>query len=454
MRRIGDLTAGPLACLLLLGAGGAAPALAQEMPLSVIYGPAASTAEGDDDYRELIFLSVPADLEDRLYLRIFDPDTGGDHDLAYGGSEDTETRYALVGGAGALSAVAGSAAPSAEDLASGEPIREASVAASAALDGKWQTIASFLPDQGELVGDRRVFRLLVEGLAGNDANLYAATLSLRDRRNLAPDGLEVFAFSPTVRMPDDDSITELRFVVPQGADRLVLHNFDVANGEVTLTTALRSVPLAASGQNEWRESEVEMLERERGQPAAITFAGGEEIPNDATFRITDAAGEPVAIELPVRAWRPNARPVPVADVELLANCFSVALDASGSSDADDDGLSYLWDFGDGAECHRSRRRPSISGPWHVSGRASGPGRLRPGRQRRRPALRRAWSSARRSRSPATTWWWRRASRWPSTAAHRSPASGRSRAICGISMTAPRVLARPPSTSSPAPAATS
>ena len=186
MRRIGDLTAGPLACLLLLGAGGAAPALAQEMPLSVIYGPAASTAEGDDDYRELIFLSVPADLEDRLYLRIFDPDTGGDHDLAYGGSEDTETRYALVGGAGALSAVAGSAAPSAEDLASGEPIREASVAASAALDGKWQTIASFLPDQGELVGERRVFRLLVEGLAGNDANLYAATLSLRDRRNLAP----------------------------------------------------------------------------------------------------------------------------------------------------------------------------------------------------------------------------------------------------------------------------
>ncbi len=233
------------------------------MPLSVIYGPAASTAEGDDDYRELIFLSVPADLEDRLYLRIFDPDTGGDHDLAYGGSEDTETRYALIGGAGALSAVAGSAAPSAEDLASGEPIREASVAASAALDGKWQTIASFLPDQGELVGERRVFRLLVEGLAGNDANLYAATLSLRDRRNLAPDGLEVFAFSPTVRMPDDDSITELRFVVPQGADRLVLHNFDVANGEVTLTTALRSVPLAASGQNEWRESEVEMLEREQ-----------------------------------------------------------------------------------------------------------------------------------------------------------------------------------------------
>jgi PKD repeat protein len=340
MRRIGDISAATVACLLLLGAG----ALAQEVPLSVTYGPAASTAEGDQDFRELIFFSVPADLQDRLYLRIFDPDTGGDHDLAYGGSENTETRYALFGGAGALVA---NVPPSAEDLAGGELIREQKVAASAALDSKWQTLASFSPDQGELVGDRRVFRLLIEGLTGDDANLYGATLSLRDRRNLAPDGLEIFAFAPTVRVPDDDSQTELRFQVPPDADRLILHNFDAANGEVTLTTALRSVPLAASGQDEWRESEVALLERERGQPAAITFAGGEEIPNDATFYVTDGSGQPLRIELPVRAWRPNARPVPVADVELLANCFSVAFDASRSSDADDDRLGYAWDFGDG-----------------------------------------------------------------------------------------------------------
>jgi PKD repeat protein len=348
MRRIGDLAAGSAACLVLHLAGGAVPALAQEVPLSVTYGPAAATAEGDHDFREVIFFSVPANLEDRLYLRIFDPDVGGDHDLAYGGSEDTEVRYALAGGEGALSALATGIAPAAEDLTGGEPIREVSVAASPALDGKWQTIASFAPDQGELVGDRRVFRLLVEGLTGDDANLYAATLSLRDRRNLAPEGLEVFAFAPTVRVPDDDSVTELRFVVPPDAERLVLHNFDAANGEVALATALRSVPLAASGQDEWRESEVAVLERERGEPAAITFAGGTEIPNDATFYLTDAAGQPLRIELPVRAWRPNARPVPVADAELLANCFSVAFDASRSSDADDDRLSYVWDFGDGA----------------------------------------------------------------------------------------------------------
>jgi PKD repeat protein len=346
MRWFGDVTTAA-AGLLFLGTGAAAPLQAQEIPLSVTYGPAASTAEGDDDYRELIFFSVPADLQDRLYLRIFDPDTGGDHDLIYGEAEDTETRYALFGGNGALSAVAASVAPTPEDLATGELIREVSIGSSAVLDSKWQTIASFTPDQGELVGDRRAFRLLVEGLSGNDANLFSATLSLRDRRNLAPEGLEIFAFSPTVRVPDEDSLTELRFVVPADADRIVAHNFDAANGEVSLTTALRSVPLAASGQDEWRETEVPILKRERGQPAAIVFAGGEEIPNDATFYVTDASGQPLPIELPVRAWRPNTRPTPAADVELLASCDSVAFDASRSSDADGDRLSYVWVFGDG-----------------------------------------------------------------------------------------------------------
>lgn len=38
---------------------GATAAVAQEAPVSVTYGPSASTAEGDPDYRETIFLSVP-----------------------------------------------------------------------------------------------------------------------------------------------------------------------------------------------------------------------------------------------------------------------------------------------------------------------------------------------------------------------------------------------------------
>jgi len=344
-----------------LALAGAPAALAQQ-PLSVTYGLDAPSAEGDPDFREVIFLSVPETLGERLYLRVFDPDTGGEHDMMYGGAEDTETRFALFGGAGALTGVppvvpAAAEAPTGaaavvagakeEARSAGELIAERRYGPNPVADGRWQTLASFLPSDGELVDGRRVFRLLVEGLTGNDANLYTVTLSLRDRRNLVPDDLAIFSYLPTLRVPDERSITELRFDVPPDTAQLRVGNFDLANGEVALTTTFRSVPLPASGQDAWQTGEVALLEDERGGEAALTFGGGAEIPNDATFFVADENGRPLVIRLPARAWLPNARPEPVAEAMPLASCFAVAFDASASSDADGDDLQYFWAFGDG-----------------------------------------------------------------------------------------------------------
>ena len=325
---------------------GATAAVAQEAPVSVTYGPSASTAEGDPDYRETIFLSVPDSVQDGLFLRVFDPDTGGDHDHLYGAGPDTETRFRLFGGDGAYTEAA-VAAPDEAQLAAGREIAARTLGADPAQDGRWQTLARFSPAAGETVGGRRLFRLQVDGTAGDDANLYQVTLSLREHRNLPPDGVEIFSFAPTLRAPDEEVVTELRFVVPEDAEQLTIRNFDAADAEITLNTAFRSAPLAASGQNEWHDAQVAIEAEERGRVAAVVFGGGAEMPNDVTFEIRDQDGRELPVQLPARVWRPNARPLPEADVGLLANCFSVAFDASRSSDPDEEALSYFWEFGDG-----------------------------------------------------------------------------------------------------------
>ncbi len=320
----------------------AALAQAEAPPLLVTYGAAAPTREGDQDHREIIFFSLPAGESEPLYLRLLDPDVGSNRDLIKGPA-DSSTRFALFGGAGAFS----QAAPPADGLTAGQLLGEQTFSAEPERDEQWLTLLGFTASQGERIGERAYFRLVVQGLSGDDGNLYSLAVSLRDRRNLAPAGLRLFAYQPTVRVPDGESLTELRFRAPDEAAPLTFENFDAANGQVTLATRFRSLLLTTSGQDAWQSSERVLRPDEQGAQAAVLFAGGDELPNDATFRILDGAGRPIAIELPPLLWRPNARPVPQADLAPLADCASIAFDASGSSDADGDALTFAWDFGDG-----------------------------------------------------------------------------------------------------------
>ena len=336
-----------------------APLSAQNMAappndgLLVVYGKQAPTREGDIDHREEIFFSVPKDLRDRIYVRIFDPEMSGAHDFRYGGHNDTETVFRIYGGAEAMTgmsmpvAVADGARPSVpdtKDLLSkgpGKQLKEVSFAADAKTNETWVSLGAVRARQGEVIGDRAWFRLDVLGARGNDGNGFNVDISLARDRHKAPDGLEMIAYQPTIRWPGGPVGTRIE-LLNKDKTPLTLQNFDGAAADLRLNQMYSDIQLGASGQNTWASQEVETDE----DLLAVTLRGGFETPNDVTLSAFDPDGNALPFLIPPRPVTEPERPEAIPRARALADCASVAFDASTAGG--DPRLAYQWDFGDGS----------------------------------------------------------------------------------------------------------
>ncbi|MEM8730649.1 MAG: PKD domain-containing protein [Pseudomonadota bacterium] len=331
------------------------PALAQaggEPGLMVVYGALTPSREGDVDLREQVFFSVPADLNSRFYVRVYDPEVFGGSDFTLGGTGNSRTAYRVFGGAGAFSQAErptpvadGARVPNRPDatpvVGPGELLVESFWENDRATDGRWVTLAALRAEQGEVIDDRAWFRIDVQGAGGDDGNGFSLAVSLADDRNRAPDELDMFSYRPTVRWTKGSPATMVQFIGP-GAGPLTVQSFDAANGSITVTTAFEDLPVRVSGQNFWTSDTVETAETD----LAITLLNGFETPNDVTLSVFDDDGQPIALRMPPVQAPVPFRPTPVATASPLADCRSVAFDASRSEGSGP--LSYLWDFGDGA----------------------------------------------------------------------------------------------------------
>ena len=350
--RLGVLTA--------LAMGGVGFAHAQDMApppdqgLLVVYGVLAPTREGDIDHKETIFFSVPKDLRDRIYVRIFDPEMSGEHDFRYGRYGNTETVFRVVGGEGAYSgvempvAVRSGARPTklrkSELLAPmpGTVLREEIFVADPETDGEWVSLGAVRARQGEVIGDRAWFRLDVLGVDGDDGNGFNVDVSLSRDVHRRPEGLRMVAYQPTIRWPGGAIGTRVEFLNPGGGP-LTIQNFDGAAGDLRLNRMYSDLRLRASGQDTWASDEVVPQE----ELLAITLKGGFETPNDVTLSVFDQTGKPVPITMPPRQVPQPERPEALPRSRELADCASVAFD--GSYEGANPLLSYLWDYGDGGQ---------------------------------------------------------------------------------------------------------
>ena len=330
------------------------------------FGPLARVNEGDHDFRQLIRFSLPA-AAGTVHVRVFDPDTGGAYDEAKGGF-DTATRFSLYG-AGAMPRLSRDAAGVVQESIEGSALDSASFEADARTDASWTTLFSVDAGKGAEAADgRREFVLLVEGVSGNDGNVFDVAVSRAEDGNQAPDGLKLYSFMPTFQVPQGNKLAELGFDLPADAKALSVENFDAAGGAITFAGRFRSAALSASGKSQWRRDEIVAAADEPGQTASLTVAEGNETPNDLTIFVGeheaggDPVDKPVAINLPVHAFAPNRRPEIALAVTPLA-CGLMRFDASASRDPDGGTLSHRWRLGaeqaEGATVEKQFAEPGL-----------------------------------------------------------------------------------------------
>ena len=321
------------------------------IPRLVTFGTRAQQSEGDHDYRQFVRISVPKASGD-IHFRILDPDVGGEYDEALRGF-NTRTRFSLYGDGASIERSRDVEGVIQENI-NGSALGSEDYGYNEHLDGQWVTVFSSSTEQGAEDGGNRVFYLAVEGLNGDDGNVFDLMVSRSGTENQPIDGVELTSYVPTLQVAEDEELAELRFDIPDGAEALMVENFDAAGGTVSYAGRFFSAPLTPSSKSQWQTDKITLRDGEAGRAASIKTSGGDESPNDVTIVVSvpskdgSEPAEIVPIRLPIKTVAANQRPYVLFN-NRQNSCAEMTFDASETFDGDGDALSFNWYFDESDE---------------------------------------------------------------------------------------------------------
>ncbi|KPK83574.1 MAG: hypothetical protein AMS27_12465 [Bacteroides sp. SM23_62_1] len=242
------------------------PAGDENIPFLMTFGNTANPSWGDDDYSQTFFFLIPENFTDPIYIRIFDPDIGGENDEVRG-EFDTRTTFEIFGGQGCQTDPDAIETDPTGNYKSGNLLASRAFGQDQRYDNNWYTFGPFNPTEGEYIEkwNGYVFKIIIEGIAGDDGNLYRMFLSTEQSDNKAIEGANAFAYEYSFRMHDNPN--EVSHIYPFVDDRTVIvrqSNFDWDNdGLIRIVSVARKGQLSkVSGDNVWGEDEFQILDEE------------------------------------------------------------------------------------------------------------------------------------------------------------------------------------------------
>lgn len=252
-----------------------APAADENIPFLVTFGANSKTAWGDDDFCQIFFCFVPASQKAPFYIRVYDPDTGGEHDEAKG-DFNTSVSFSIYGGKGAFSDTAAQSIHLKGNFKTGYLLASKSFGADARYDMKWYTFGPFNPSEGEyseLLGGR-VLKVIALGVSGDDGNLYRYFLSNSPTENIPLEGGNFFTYKYHFRLSDDQKhVSQIYPYVDDKTISIEISNFDWDNDGIIriFSVAKNGLKGAVSGEDNWSVSRFPIVAEEKNSTVEIQF---------------------------------------------------------------------------------------------------------------------------------------------------------------------------------------
>ena len=241
------------------------------------FGKDAKTASGDDDFYEIFFFTIPRDFRQQVYIRVFDPDCGGENDEKQG-EYNTKTMFSVYGGKG----VDPEKNEASKGLKKGINFKSGNLLASRVFsnevtyDNKYYTFGPFNPSEGDFNErwNSYIFKIVCEGISGDDGNLYRYFLS-RERNNNTPiEGANAFTYEYKFRMWNDfKSVAHIYPYIDTGIISIKQSNFDWDDdGSILVVSRYKQGKLVpVSGQDKWVESMIPVEPQEEGSSFDFQF---------------------------------------------------------------------------------------------------------------------------------------------------------------------------------------
>lgn len=252
-----------------------APAVAENIPYLMTFGGDASTSWGDDDFCQIFFCVIPSSQTGPVYIRVYDPDTGGALDEVKG-KFNTIVNFSVYGGKDCWSDTADMVIDKEGTYRSGYLLTSKSFGADLKYDKKWYSFGPFNPSEGKQVErlGGRIFKIIAQGISGDDGNIYKYFLSTSPVENIAVEGGNLLTYKYHFRLSDDQKhVCQIYPFVDDRTISVQVSNFDWDHDGIIriFSVAKNGILCDVSGEDNMIVREYPIVAEEKNSSLEIQF---------------------------------------------------------------------------------------------------------------------------------------------------------------------------------------